>query len=67
MQGIRKIVRDVEACINAVLNCSRTYSHSHSLYNPMKLFHEKFYICDTCHKRLHKSGVLCQAACNKWC
>ena len=31
----------------------------------MKLFDEKFYICETCHKYLYENDILCQAVCNK--
>ena len=31
----------------------------------MKLFDEKLYICETCHKNLNKNGIPCQPVCNK--
>ena len=31
----------------------------------MKSYDEKFYICETCHKHLHKNEIPCQAVCNK--
>ena len=31
----------------------------------MKLFDEKFYICETCHKHLNENEIQCQAVHNK--
>ena len=31
----------------------------------MKIFDEKFYICEACHKHLYKNEIPCQAVCNK--
>ena len=35
------------------------------LYHPVKSYDEKFYICETCHKHLHKNEIPCQAVSNK--
>ena len=35
------------------------------LYHPVKLFNEKLFICETCHKLLYKSEIPCQVICNK--
>ena len=35
------------------------------LYHGVKLFDEKLYICETCHKHLYKNEIPCQAVCNK--
>ena len=39
--------------------------HIAELRHPVKLFDEKLYICETCHKYLYKNEVPCQAVCNK--
>ena len=31
----------------------------------MKSYDAKFYICEKCHKHLHKNEISCQAVCNK--
>ena len=31
----------------------------------MRSYDEKFYICETCYKHLHKNEIPCQAVCNK--
>ena len=31
----------------------------------MKSYDERSYICETCHKHLHKNEIPCQAVCNK--
>ena len=38
---------------------------SEELYNPVKLFDTKLYICETCHKCLIKNEIPCQAVYNK--
>ena len=35
------------------------------LYHPVKSYDEKFNICETCHKHLHKNEIPCQTVCNK--
>ena len=35
------------------------------LYNGVKSFDKKLYICETCHKHLYKNKTFCQAVCNK--
>ena len=35
------------------------------LYDPLKSFDEKLYICGTRHKHLNKNEIPCQAVCNK--
>ena len=35
------------------------------LYQPLKSFDEKLYICETCHKHLYKNEIPCQAVSNK--
>ena len=35
------------------------------LYDPVKLFDKKLYICETCHKHLNKKKIPCEAVCNK--
>ena len=35
------------------------------LYHPVQSFDEKFHICETFHKHLHKNEIPCQAVCNK--
>ena len=31
----------------------------------MKLFDEKSYMCETCHKQFYKNEIPCQVVCNK--
>ena len=35
------------------------------LYHRVKLFDEKLYVCETCHKDLNKNVIPCQEVCNK--
>ena len=35
------------------------------MYHAVKLFDEKLYVWETCHKHLNKNEITCQAVCNK--
>ena len=57
--------RSLYQCNVRIFNNEKYIIHIAELHHPVKLFDEKLYICETCHKYLYKNEVPCQAVCNK--